>query len=141
MRICQQGLEYIFTITDRQSRGEDGKPSVLTMRYRLPDTEERQEYINNLMQNINGEIISKHAETRLLLGQRIITGIGEGCFGRVDEHGEIVPMSSDPSSPHYFKEWKSALVDGAGDIVASLGFAVFETSNASVTLGASAEKN
>lgn len=141
MRICKAGIEYIFRISDKQSRDKDGNPTILEIRYRLPTTEEHQEYINRLMQNVGGKIVSNHAATRLTMGAKIITGIQDGCFGRLNEDGREVPMSSDKKSPDYFKEWKEALMDGAGDIVGALGCAVFETSKAAYQTGVSAEKN
>lgn len=57
----------------------------------------------------------------LRIGLEIITGIGEGCFGYDGE-----PISSDPASPHFRKDWKELLKETACEVVLYVAQVAFD---------------
>ena len=141
MRVCTAGTIYTCTITDNQSVDAAGKPTVLTLYYRLPTTEERQQYANELISRLGDTVVKNDAATRVKFGAKILTGIGDGCFGRMNGV-EPVNMSSDAKSKDYCENWRDELMQGASDVLYELAVSVFERSIQRAQLSVvDAEKN
>lgn len=125
MRILGQNVEYTFTVIDKQSRDEQDNPTKLTFLYRLPTTSERQQYLNALDPRDKNDDDGYYL-TRVRFASDLITGIGEGCFGRMASNGQPVPISSDEKSEHYYEGWREAIATSAGDVLAKLAVTIFD---------------
>lgn len=99
--------------------------SKLTVFYRMPETSERLGYENESLKREGGRMIQQLGTVRRKYGLAIITGIGEDCFGTLKD-GKAVPISSDPESEFFDKNWKTLLEQQASDVVQTLGAWVFE---------------
>jgi hypothetical protein len=95
----------------------------LTLFYRLPTTEERVKYNNELIRRVGNKIENKAGETRLKYGLRILLGVSDGSF-----ETEQGPLSSDSQSPHYDPAWKNIVSAYASDVVEMLAIHAFEGS-------------
>ena len=95
--------------------------SEIMLFYRNPTTDEEVSYRDGLFTLQGKKTVYKPYESRLALGQKIVTGFREGDFS-VDGK----PLSSDPTSPSYYADWKQLLVDTASDLLMALATAVFE---------------
>ena len=95
--------------------------------YRTPTTSELEGFSNMSIQRRGKKIRFRQAEARLQYGLKILTGIRDGDFERLD-NGRYVPISSDEGSPHYYPQWKEWLRDNAADLVMLLGLHVFDNS-------------
>lgn len=101
--------------------------TVLVVFYRMPTTQERLAYENGSFLRKGGKVVNKVGPTRRKFGLLIITGIGEDCFGKVID-GKAVPISSDPESEHYDKDWKASMEASASDVLEIMAARVFEAS-------------
>ncbi len=95
--------------------------------YRTPTTAEIEGFSNLSIQRRGKKVKFRQAEARLKYGLKILTGIREGDFERLD-NGQYVPISSDEGSPHYYPAWKEWLRENAADLVMLLGLHVFDNS-------------
>lgn len=124
MRVLGKGVQYTFTVIDKQSEDEKGQPTKLIFHYRLPTTSERQQYLNAL--DPKDESDEGYYIVRIKWAMIIVSGIGEGCFGRMDSAGKVVPISSDPKSEFYYEQWRDEIAETAGDVLAMLARLVFD---------------
>lgn len=99
--------------------------STLVLYYRTPTTQERVGYTNESIQRKRNKIVYRQGEARLKYGGLILTGIGEGDFERKEGDG-FVPISSDSSSKHYYKDWKEHIKKYASDLIDLLAIHVFD---------------
>lgn len=127
MRIIGEEVRHEMVISDAVSGAE------ITLFYRVPTTTERMDYFSNLYKREGDELIDRSSETRLYWAKKVITGVGEGCFGfqpkkkkKNDPEPEIVPLSSDKDSDHYMKDWLDLVVQLAPDLVEFLVVRVFD---------------
>ena len=98
--------------------------STITFSYRLPTTEERAGYENELWtkDEKTGEIKDQVRATRRKYGLIILTGITDGDF----EDAAGKPISSTPESEHYREDWADLVERYAGDLLELLSIHVFE---------------
>jgi hypothetical protein len=97
----------------------------LGMYYRMPTTREREGFVNMAVRRKGNKVTMHHAEARMCYGMKILVGIREGDFMRMAS-GQPVPMSSDPSSPHYTPEWAQEMEAGCADLIMALAAQVFD---------------
>lgn len=116
-----------LTIQDQLSDSE------IKLSYRMPTTKERQGFQNLAVQRRRNKVEMNQAEARLTYGMKILTGVRDGDFERLQD-GAYVPLSSREGSDHYYPEWKSWMGEHAADLVMLLGAHVFEQS-AMITAG------
>jgi hypothetical protein len=95
----------------------------LTLYYRLPETDERVGYANEMFVRKGNKIENRNWETRLKYGLKILTGFKEGDF-TIDKK----PYSWDPQSPIYNAGWKAIIKKYGSDLVSLLSMQVFEVS-------------
>jgi hypothetical protein len=124
---------YVFTGTDHRmdfySRTAGQK---LTLFYRLPTEDERFGYENGRVKRDKGKVVNMAGRLRREYGLAIITGLGEGCFGKpggqpdADGKVPVIPVSSDKDSPHYDPKWKTHLKRYAVELVEALAIRIFE---------------
>lgn len=107
--------------------------SEIKLTYLMPTTKERQGFQNLAVQRKRNKVVMNQAEARLTYGLKILTGIREGDFERLQD-GNYVPISSDQQSTNYYADWKQWMSDNAADLVMLLGAHVFEQS-ATITDG------
>jgi len=98
--------------------------------YRMPTTRERQDYQNTAISRKGNKVEFNQAEARLAGGMKILTGIGDGSYERLDGAGQYVPVSSVEGSPNYFPEWRKFVEDNGADLVMLMAVQVFEGSAA-----------
>lgn len=113
---CEQN-EIIFNDIDSGTK--------LGLYYRLPTTKERQGFLNSVVRKSGKVVTMHHVEARMKYGMDILQGIREGDFMRM-ENGSAVPMSSNPSSPHYFSGWKEEMETGCADLIMAMAGHVFD---------------
>lgn len=114
--------------------------SELHLYYRKPSTRERIDYTNKTFQRRGRKMGTKLGDQRIRYGARICTGFREGDFVR--EHaGSLVPISSDPASPHYRKDWKSILLERDADVFELLAIRVFDAPVEGVASGGDDDDN
>jgi hypothetical protein len=89
--------------------------------YRLPSTRERIAFQKGCYKEKNGKLVNQTVAARAAYGELILTGVRDGDFVFGD-----TPISSDPTSPNYRKEWKELVSATAGDLLITLGMHVFE---------------
>lgn len=99
--------------------------SQLGLYYRMPTTSERQGYMNAAVKRVKNKISLHQAEARMKYGAKILVGIRDGDFLRM-EAGKAVPMSSNPASPDYYEFWQDEIESGCGDLVMALAAIVFD---------------
>ncbi|MEW6115388.1 MAG: hypothetical protein AB1553_00605 [Nitrospirota bacterium] len=103
--------------------------SKITLFYRTPTTEELQEYYSNSMIRKQGKTIANAVNARVDFAEKILTGIGEGCFGINKK-----PISSNPESPDYKENWKALVKESAPDILDTFIIMTFERSSIQAVL-------
>lgn len=96
----------------------------ITLKYRLPTTEERIKYTNSQVSRHGRKVESTMGETRQKYGLRVLLGITDGNFQKADGK----PLSSNQESPAYDPDWKTVIAKFAPDVVAMLAMHVFENS-------------
>jgi len=106
--------------------------SELGLYFRMPTTTERQGYVNAAVQRKGKKVTMHHAEARMRFGLKILTGVRDGDFVRMQGKDQV-PMSSDPSSPNYFSGWREEIEKDCGDLVMALAGQVFDGSPSLVT--------
>ncbi len=94
---------------------------VVQMYYRLPTTEERFGFTKACLEQDGDEVKYNPGPARLEYGLKVLTGFREGDFG-----ADGKPISSDPKSKAYRKDWKKLLGQTSADLVMALALAVFE---------------
>lgn len=106
------------TFADKISGG------TITFPYRMPATEERAGYENELWtkDEKTGEVKDCVRATRRKYGLKILTGITEGDF----EDAAGNPISSDPASEHYREDWADQVKEFASDLLELLAIHVYE---------------
>ncbi|MDH5524441.1 MAG: hypothetical protein OEY01_10685 [Desulfobulbaceae bacterium] len=98
--------------------------SELVVYYRMPTATERLHYSNKSVVREGGKVVFNHGPVRQEYGMKIFVGFKDGDFADADGN----PMSSDPQSPHYNKNWRDLIEKYAADIVEVLALFVFESS-------------
>ena len=101
--------------------------SLIILYYRDPTTEERLAFANESVQRKRNKVITRVPETRLKFGMMILTGFRDGDFTG-EKDGKKTPMSSDPSNPNYFPDWKDQIKQNAADLVMLLSGHIFDAS-------------
>lgn len=98
--------------------------SAITFAYRMPSTSERAGYENELWtkDEKTGEIKDQVRATRRKYGREVLIGVADGDFE--DSGGK--PISSDPKSEHYRKDWAELVAEFASDLLELLAIHVFE---------------
>jgi hypothetical protein len=96
----------------------------LTLKFRLPTTEERIEYSNSQVNRKGGKIESIIGNTRMKFGYDVFIGFADGDFGK----DKKTPISSDPASPLYASDWKDIIKIHSSDVITWLAQHVFENS-------------
>lgn len=114
-RELQQSDRNDLTIQDTISGSEIG------LYYRLPSTKERVAFNKACFKQQNGKLVNQVVAARAAAGELVLTGFREGDFSFAGQ-----PISSDPASPHYRKDWKQLVKETAGDLLITLGLTVFE---------------
>jgi len=99
----------------------------ITLYYRDPTTEEQIAFSNSIVKRENRTIKFDQAGVRLRGGLKVCTGIEDGELAISDGKGGQIPVSSDPDSPDYRKDWKKILKQYLPDIMMLLGAHVFES--------------
>ena len=107
-----------FPVAAKNHKGED---VTFDFFYRRPTTEEIIAYNSRLFQKKNGKVINNVVPTRIEMGLKILTGVQDGVFTL---NGK--PISSDPSSPDFYGDWKNLLKGALSGTVANFAFKVFE---------------
>lgn len=97
----------------------------LGMYYRQPTTEEREGFLAMAVQREEDEVTSKSPEARKIYGLKILVGIRDGDFIRIQDDKEV-PMSSDPESAAYYPDWKAEIEKGCMDLVTTMALHVFD---------------
>lgn len=100
--------------------------SQLGLYYRMPTTRERQGYLDAAVKRVKNKVTLHHAQARMEYGLKILVGVRDGDFMRMDKGGKAVLMSSDPASPDYYEGWKDEIAEGCGDLVMNLAALVFD---------------
>lgn len=98
---------------------------VITLFYRIPDTEERVAYQKSLFARKRNKVRTKIPETRQEFGKKILTGFKDGDFYKLDGEKKVF-FSSNPASPKYDSNWKELVGTYAIDLVEFLAQQVFE---------------
>lgn len=99
--------------------------SEVTLLYRMPTTTERQGFLNKAISRIGTSVEFHQEEARWEFGLKILTGIVDGDFERLEE-GKYVPISSREQSEYYYPTWKEWMGVYAADLVSLLGRHVFD---------------
>ncbi|MHC1726497.1 MAG: hypothetical protein AB9866_10885 [Syntrophobacteraceae bacterium] len=89
--------------------------------YRMPTNEERAAYQNGAFAVKGRKLQARIFENRIKFGARVITGFKKGTLG-IDGKA----FSSEANDPDYREDWKTQLVENAGDIVTAIAAFVFE---------------
>lgn len=101
----------------------DGKPTRITLWYRLPTTVERIAYRRDcLKQDKSGTWHVDVHEARQDHGLPLITGFATGDFSL-----NGVPISSNPESEYFLPDWRQHIEQYAGDIIAHFSRKIFES--------------
>jgi hypothetical protein len=93
--------------------------------YREPTTQEVHKYNQEAVQRKGNKVKFRHSEAQLKYGKLILKGLREGDCGAPDASGNIVPISTDPSSPNYREDWLELLEKYAPTVIIALGAHVF----------------
>lgn len=101
--------------------------SDIVFTYRMPTTKERTDYSNMAVRRKRNKVEFKSSEARQNYGLRILDGIRDGDF-EIKKSGKYVPISSDPESKNYDKDWKKHIEKHAIDLIEILAAHVFEGS-------------
>lgn len=115
MRDLTKTDKNVLKITDSISASE------IELYYRNPATTEIVAYQNRMYRREGNKVKIDAANTRIDFGLKVLTGFRDGDFG-IDGK----PISADPASPGYCKDWKTHLKENAGDIIMTLAMHVFE---------------
>jgi hypothetical protein len=107
--------------------------SDITLFFRMPTTKERQEYQNMALRRKGNAVEMNQAEARLTYGMKILEGVGDGDFERLDGDN-YVPISSREGSPDYYPGWKPFVEENGGDLVMLMAAHVYDAS-ATLQLG------
>lgn len=126
----RRSKENVMRFMDSLSQDGKGAPSIIGLKYRMPTTEERQGYLDNrqIRDDVTGKLVSQIVENRLNFGAQILTGIEDGSFEDEDAKGKPLPVSSDPDSKYYRKDWKKFVMEVGPDFVNLLAVQVFDGS-------------
>ncbi|WP_035238152.1 hypothetical protein [Desulfobacter vibrioformis] len=125
MRILSKSGHNKLTIVDKLAGGEEHD-----IYYRMPTTQERQEFEQDKVKRDGDSVQIDATGAAYEAGKKILTGIRDGDFGREDETGEVVQLSSTPGNDGYLENWKDLVCDLAPDHVILLGLHVFENPTA-----------
>lgn len=101
--------------------------SSIVLYHRSPTTDDRVAYQASRFRREGNRLINCSRRAAISAAAGILTGIREGDFtlGR-DAAGHPLPLSSDPSSPHYCADWTDHVADMAGDLLYIMGTELFE---------------
>jgi len=98
--------------------------SVLVIYYRMPTTEERIGYSNEMVKRARNKLIPRMGNVYQKYGAKILMGIGDGCFEK-KVGDKYVPISSNRDYEHFDPEWKNHIKNYASDIIEKLALTVF----------------
>lgn len=103
--------------------------SSIVLYYRTPTAREQVRYTNEAMQRKRNKLVSHLGEMRQEGGLKILEGFREGDFEIpvAGEKGKYAPLSSDPESNLFIKEWKDRIKQYAPDIIEALAIHAFES--------------
>ncbi len=120
----------VLRFLDTLSQDDDGKPSTIGLLYRMPTTEERQQYLDGrqVRNDTTGKLEDRTVETRIASGKTILMGIEDGSFEDEDASGNVTPVSSDKQSPHFREDWKDFVEEFGSDLLILLAIRIFEGS-------------
>ena len=126
-RVLGVGVVNTIKLQDSLSGGE------IHLYYRFPSPDEIISYRNGDTKRKGNKIIMCTGENRLKHGLKILTGFRDGDFAKSIEtkpgsKPKIVPISSDPDSENYDKNWKSLVKAQASDLIESMAVTVFDQS-------------
>lgn len=99
--------------------------SEIVLLYRMPTTQERIAYTNESFQRKGRKLVNRAVQTRMKFGLAILEGFREGDFERKTGTG-WTPIASDPTSDHFFPEWKEHVEKYASDLIEHLAIRVFD---------------
>lgn len=101
--------------------------SSILLTYRTPTTSDRVRYQSRRFRKEGDKLINCSRKAAIEAAAGVLAGIRDGDFtcGRGPDNNPI-PLSSDPTSPHYREDWKELIVDMAGDLLFILGNNLFE---------------
>jgi hypothetical protein len=115
MRELKAATQHSIRITDSIT-GETAE-----LFYRMPTASERVGFERAAHQWKKNRFMDKSGEARLEYGMKVLTGFKDGAFA-VDGK----PISSDPSTPDYYPDWKTLVQESASDLVNAMAMAVFQ---------------
>lgn len=120
MRIITRSDRNEITVKDNLG-GAD-----IIVYYRTPTAEElRKIRTGGLVkdQKTGKRVFDQNANDRKIcdFALAILTGFRDGDLGIDDAAGNSQPISSDPSKPNYFPDWKTLIADTCSDILAYVG--------------------
>lgn len=121
MRIIGENVKHEMIIADTISGTN------LSFFYRVPTTEERQQYMASLFKRVGDEIQDHSFKVRVKWGKEILMDLGENQFAFFVE-GEATPISSDPNNKNFRADWKELVERYLADLLWFLAFRVFEGS-------------
>ncbi len=107
------------TILDAVSQTE------ITVLYKTPTAQEQQAWSADLFVRENEEVKDNEVNACLKFGAEIMVGISDGSLGIPKSNGKVKPISSDPDSKDFDKDWKKYLLEFAPGFVATFGSYVF----------------
>lgn len=120
MRIVSTDEPNVLEVYDR---GDDSKMEVY---YRDPTSTEHAEFAtNSQFKRVGDEIVSCVGEARQNGGYAVLTGFRDGDFAEKIK-GQVKPVSSNPASKGYKKDWKEWFLKYHGDLVGIVGRRAFE---------------
>ena len=99
--------------------------SEIVLQYRMPTTAERAGYANESFQRKGRKVVSRHVESRLKYGAKVLTGIRDGDF-EIKQGDKWAPISSDPNSENYAADWKEQVQKYGADLIELLAIRVFD---------------
>lgn len=127
MRVTAENMINELAINDAISG------DTITLKYRLPTTEERVRYQKSLVKKYRNKVTTAIAETRQKFGAEILTGFKDGDFAQI-KNGKEIAYSADPNNPNYDPEWKNLICTYASDLVEFLAQQVFEGNSRDVDI-------
>lgn len=116
-------MPFIFTNKPNTLRLHDHiSDSTIVLFYRTPSAKEQAAYVNGMTKRERNKLVNCTGEQRQAKGAEILTGFRDGDFLREDN----TPVSSDPASPNFDKDWKALVCKHAPHLIEALAIHAFE---------------
>ena len=104
---------------------ESSSQTEIKVSYKPPTAQELQAWSADLFVRENDEVRDNEVFACLKYGAEIMIGVSDGALGIPKANGKTKPISSDPKSKDYDKDWKQYLIEFASPFVVTFANYVF----------------